>query len=54
MNIIEHRNKIHNIWNYAYYLITLKSSIPHNLNAINSYIIQKIENKDIIRNNYCK
>ena len=46
-NFNEHRYKIHNLWNYAYYMITLKFSNPHDLNAINSYAIQKIENKDI-------
>ena len=46
-NFNEHRTKIHNPWNYAYYMITLKFTDPHNLNAINSYANKKIENKDI-------
>ena len=46
-NFIEHREKIHNLWNYVDYMITLKFSDIHYLNAINSYAIQKIEKKDI-------
>ena len=46
-NFNEHRNKTHNLWNYVYYMITLKLSYPHDLNEINSYAIKKIENKDI-------
>ena len=46
-NFSEHRNKIHNFWNYVNYMITLKFSNLHDLNAINYYTIQKIEKKDI-------
>ena len=46
-NFYEHRAKIHNLWNYVDYMITLKYSDVHDLNAINSYASQKIENKDI-------
>ena len=46
-NFNEHREKIHNPWNYANYMITLKFSDSNNLNAINSYANKKIENKDI-------
>ena len=46
-NFNEHRTKIHNIWNYVDYMMTLKFSDVHDLNAINSYANQKIENKDI-------
>ena len=46
-NFNEHRTKTHNPWNYVYYMITLKFSDPHDLNAINSYAYKKIENKDI-------
>ena len=46
-NFNEHRTKVHNIWNYVDYMMTLKFSDVHDLNAINSYASQKIENKDI-------
>ena len=46
-NFNEHRNKIHNLWNYVDYMITLKFSDVHELNAINSYANLKIENNDI-------
>ena len=46
-NFVEHRSKIHYIWNYVDYMITLKFSDVHDLNAINSYAKEKIENKDI-------
>ena len=46
-NFEEHRNKIHFIWNYVDYMITLKFSDIHDLNAINSYASEKLVNKDI-------
>ena len=46
-NFNEHRNKIHNLWNYVDYMITLKFSDAHDLNAINYYAMKKFENKDI-------
>ena len=46
-NFNEHRDKIHNLWNYVNYMITLKFSNLHDLNSINSYVIHKIEKKDI-------
>jgi hypothetical protein len=46
-NFYEHRAKVHNLWHYVDYMITLKYSDFHDLNSINSYAIQKIENKDI-------
>ena len=46
-NFEEHRNKIHFIWNYVDYMITLKFSDIHDLNAINSYASEKLTNKDI-------
>ena len=46
-NFEEHRNKIHFIWNYVDYMITLKFSDVHDLNAINSYASEKLVNKDI-------
>ena len=46
-NFEEHRNKIHYIWNYVDYMITLKFSDVQDLNAINSYASEKLVNKDI-------
>ena len=46
-NFEEHRNKIHYIWNYVDYMITLKFADVHDLNAINSYAAEKLFNKDI-------
>ena len=46
-NFNEHRTKVHNLWNYVDYMITLKFTDFHNLNAINSFTSHKIENKDI-------
>jgi inositol 1,4,5-triphosphate receptor type 1/inositol 1,4,5-triphosphate receptor type 3 len=46
-NFNEHRTKVHNIWNYVDYMMALKFSDVHDLNAINSYANQKMENKDI-------
>ena len=44
-NFNEHRTKTHNLWNYVDYMIALKFSDFHDLNAINSYANQKIQNK---------
>ena len=46
-NFEEHRNKIHYLWNYVDYMITLKFADVHDLNAINSYAAEKLFNKDI-------
>ena len=46
-NFEEHRNKIHYLWNYVDYMITLKFSDVHDLNAINSYAAEKLVNKYI-------
>ena len=43
----EHVEKKHNLWNYVDYMIYLKFADIHNLNAINSYAREKIDNKDI-------
>jgi hypothetical protein len=45
-NII-HVNKEHNMWNYVSYMIYVKLSNIHDLNSINSYAREKIDNKDI-------
>jgi inositol 1,4,5-triphosphate receptor type 3 len=46
-NFYVHVNKIHNMWNYVSYMILVKLSNLHDLNSINSYVRNKIENKDI-------
>ena len=43
----EHREKIHNLWNYVNYMISLKFADIHDLNAINSYAREKIDIKNI-------
>lgn len=40
-----HRKTDHNIWNYINYILRLKFSDPQDLNAINSYVLDKIEKK---------
>ena len=42
-----HVNKIHNMWNYVSYMIFVKLSNVHDLNSINSYAREKIDNKDV-------
>ena len=46
-NFYVHVSKIHNMWNYVSYMIFVKLSNLHDLNSINSYVRNKIENKDI-------
>ena len=46
-NFYIHVNKIHNMWNYVSYMIFVKLSNLHDLNSINSYVRNKIDNKDI-------
>ena len=46
-NFDEHREKNHNLWNYVDYMIFLKFSEIHDLNATNSYSREKLDNKDI-------
>jgi hypothetical protein len=43
----EHIEKDHNLWNYVNYMIRLKFSDPHDLNAINSYSQSLLEKKNI-------
>jgi len=43
----QHCNGKHNIWNYIYYIILLKSSDPQDLNAVNSYALDNINRKMI-------
>jgi hypothetical protein len=42
-NFEEHVNVEHNLWNYVNYMIRLKFSDPHDLNAINSYALDLLE-----------
>ena len=46
-NFSTHINKEHNLWNYVSYMIFVKLSNLHDLNSINSYAREKIDNKDI-------
>ena len=46
-NFSIHVNKIHNMWNYVSYMIFVKLSNVHDLNSINSYAREKIDNKDV-------
>ena len=46
-NFNEHREKTHNLWNYVNYMISLKFADLHDLNAINSYAREKMDNKNI-------
>ena len=47
INYINHINEEHNVWNYVYYIIGLKFIDIQDANAINSYAMKKIENKEI-------
>ena len=43
----EHINKVHNIWDYVDYMIGLKFVDPQETNAINSFVIEQLEDKKI-------
>ena len=46
-NFQEHVTKVHNLWTYVDYLIGLKFIDPQETNAINSFVIEKVEEKKI-------
>ena len=46
-NFSVHIDKEHNLWNYVSYMIFVKLNNLHDLNSINSYAREKIDNKDI-------
>ena len=46
-NFQEHITKVHNMWTYVDYLIGLKFVDPQETNAINSFVIEKVEEKNI-------
>ncbi len=46
-NFDNHVNVDHSLWTYAEYIIGLKFVDPQETNAINSYVIEMIENKKI-------
>jgi hypothetical protein len=46
-NFQEHITKVHNLWTYVDYLIGLKFIDPQETNAINSFVIEKVEEKKI-------
>ena len=43
----EHITEVHNIWTYVDYMIGLKFVDPQETNAINSFVIEQLENKKI-------
>ena len=47
INFQEHCEKVHNVWDYAFYMITLRMNDPTTLNAINSRNRQKILEKRV-------
>ena len=44
-NFDDHCENKHNLWSYIYYIILLKTSNAQDLNAVNSYALDKIEKK---------
>jgi hypothetical protein len=46
-NFDEHREKEHNVWDYANYMITLRLKDAQDLNATNSYAKEQLELKNI-------
>ena len=47
INFNEHCEVVHNVWNYVFYMITLRMNDPTNLNAIDARNRQKILEKKI-------
>ena len=47
INFQEHCEKVHNVWDYAFYMITLRMSDTKSLNSINSRNKQKILEKRV-------
>jgi len=47
INYLYHIKKEHNLWTYAQYLISLKFIDPLEANAINSYVIEAVNQKAI-------
>lgn len=46
-NFMEHIDKVHNMWTYVDYIIGLKFVDVQETNAINSYVIEQVEKKQI-------
>ena len=46
-NFEDHLNNVHNMWTYVDYIIGLKTVDPQETNAINSFVIDKLEEKKI-------
>jgi inositol 1,4,5-triphosphate receptor type 1 len=46
-SFVEHLDKTHNLWNYVNYMIRLKFSDPQDLNAVNSYVLDLMDKKNI-------
>lgn len=47
INFSHHRENDHNIWDYAYYIMTLRLQDLQDLNANNSYVKEQIDMKSI-------
>ena len=43
----EHIKKVHNVWDYVDYMIGLKFEDPQETNAINSFVIEQLQDKKI-------
>ena len=43
----DHINKVHNVWDYVDYMIGLKFVDPQETNAINSFVIEQLQDKKI-------
>ena len=43
----EHVTKVHNVWDYVDYMIGLKFVDPQETNAINSFVIEQLQDKKI-------
>ena len=46
-NFQNHCEEVHNVWEYANYMITLRLKDAQDLNAVNSYAKEQLENKNI-------
>jgi hypothetical protein len=47
INFDDHVKKVHNVWNYVEYMISLKIKDMHDLNAIDQYVRAKMDKNDI-------
>ena len=47
INFNHHKARNHNLWNYIYYIIGLKFQDPQDLNAVDSFALERIEKSSI-------